>query len=78
MEYSLHNLNKQTQLNKITCEIIINKLNLIGFEVDDIIIQPLIYNSLINDIHLILKIPANREDLLNEILLLNEFSTIFS
>jgi len=78
MEYSLHNLNKQTQLNKITSESIINKLNLIGFEVDDIIIQPLIYNSLINDIRLILKIPANREDLLNEILLLNEFSTIFS
>lgn len=78
MEYSLQNLNKQTQLNTITLEDIINKLNLIGFEVDDVIIQPLTFNPLIDDICLTLKIPANREDLLNEILLLKEFSTIFS
>ena len=78
MEYSLQSLTKQTELDEITLENIINKLNLIGFEVDDIIVEPVIFNQFINDIRLILKIPANREDLLTEILLLKEFSTIFS
>lgn len=78
MEYSLQSLTKQTELNEITLENIVNKLNLIGFEVDDIIIEPLIFNQFINDIRLLIKIPANREDLLTEILLLKEFSTIFS
>ena len=35
-------------------------------------------NQFINDIRLLIKIPANREDLLTETLLLNELSTIFS
>ena len=39
MEYSLQSLTKQTELNEITLENIVNKLNLIGFEVDDIIIM---------------------------------------
>ena len=78
MEYSLQSLTKQTELHEITLENIINKLNLIGFEVDDIIVEPVIFNQFINDIRLVLKIPANREDLLTEILLLKEFSTIFS
>jgi hypothetical protein len=78
MEYSLQSLTKQTELNEITLENIVNKLNLIGFEVDDIIIEPLIFNQFINDIRLLIKIPANREDLLTEILLLKELSTIFS
>ena len=78
MEYSLQSLTKQTELNEITLENIVNKLNLIGFEVDDIIVEPLVFNQFINDIRLLLKIPANREDLLIEILLLKEFSTIFS
>ena len=78
MEYSLQSLTKQTELNEITLENIVNKLNLIGFEVDDIIIEPLIFNQFINDIRLLIKIPANREDLLTETLLLNELSTIFS
>ena len=78
MEYSLQSLTKQTELNEITLENIVNKLNLIGFEVDDIIIEPLIFNQFINDIRLLIKIPANREDLLVETLLLNELSTIFS
>jgi phenylalanyl-tRNA synthetase beta chain len=78
MEYSLQSLTKQTELNEITLENIVNKLNLIGFEVDDIIVEPLVFNQFINDIRLLLKIPANREDLLTEILLLKEFSTIFS
>jgi phenylalanyl-tRNA synthetase beta chain len=78
MEYSLQSLTKQTELNEITLENIVNKLNLIGFEVDDIIIEPLIFNQFMNDIRLLIKIPANREDLLVETLLLNELSTIFS
>ena len=52
MEYSLQSLTKQTELNEITLENIVNKLNLIGFEVDDIIIEPLIFNQFINDIRL--------------------------
>ena len=49
MEYSLQSLTKQTELNEITLENIVNKLNLIGFEVDDIIIEPLIFNQFIYD-----------------------------
>lgn len=73
MEYSLRNLNKIANLNNLTLSNIVEKLNLIGLEVDNIIIE----TDLINDITLVLKIPANRDDLLNETRFAQQLSIIF-
>lgn len=77
MEYSLYELNKSSNLNDLTLPTLIDKLNLIGFEVDDIFIEELRTNSLLTNIRLLIKIPSNREDLLNETFLKNELSNIF-
>jgi len=77
MEYSLYTLNKKTNLKNLTSTELINTLNLIGFEVDDIETLPLSTNKFLVDKKLVLKIPANREDLLNEKLLLKDFSVLF-
>ena len=69
MEYSLYTLNKKTNLKNLTSTELINTLNLIGFEVDDIETLPVSTNKFLVDKKLVLKIPANREDLLNEKLL---------
>ena len=77
MEYSLQNLNKITDLKNLTLSRFVEKLNLIGLEIDDIIVDGQLTRSLSdNDIKLVLKIPANRHDLLNEILLNNELANI--
>ena len=76
MEYSLQKLNKSSNLNSITVNQIINKLNLIGFEVDDIINEKTLTNQFIDNIKLLIKLPADREDLLNEKLFLIELSTV--
>ena len=78
MEYSLYYLNKQANLKNLKITEIIDKLNLIGFEVDDIYNEPLLTNDLLNDTRLLIEIPSNRQDLLNEKFFLNEISTIFS
>lgn len=78
MEYSLYYLNKQANLNNLQISELIDKLNLIGFEVDDIFEEPLVTNPLLNDTRLLIEIPSNRQDLLNEKLFLKEISTIFS
>jgi phenylalanyl-tRNA synthetase beta chain len=77
MEYSLYTLNKKTNLKNLTSTELINTLNLIGFEVDDIETLPVSTNKFLVDKKLVLKIPANREDLLNEKLLLKDFSVLF-
>ena len=77
MEYSLNYLNKYADLKEITVTNFVNTLNLIGLEVDEILYTNCKNSNDINNIKLIIKIPANREDLLNEELVLNEFSTIF-
>lgn len=77
MQYSLYTLNQCSKLNNLTLTNLINKLNLIGFEVDEIFSEPLQTNSNIENIRLLIKIPSNREDLLNENFLKKELSTIF-
>lgn len=76
MEYSLKTLNKNSKLNSLTLNEIINQLNLIGFEVDDILNEKEINNQFLDNIRLLIKLPADREDLLNEKLFLSELSTI--
>jgi phenylalanyl-tRNA synthetase beta chain len=77
MEYSLYSLNQSCNLNKLTLTTLIEKLNLIGFEVDDIFLEELSTNSNVTNIRLLISIPSNREDLLNENFLKNELATIF-
>ena len=77
MEYSLQNLNKIADLKNLTLSRFTEKLNLIGLEIDGIIFNGLLTASFFNDdIKLVLKIPANRHDLLNEILLNQELANI--
>jgi phenylalanyl-tRNA synthetase beta chain len=76
MEYSLQSLNKIALLKDLTIEEIVNKLNLIGFEVDNIFLEPSINNSLLNDLRIFISIPSNREDLLNEKFFLQDLSSI--
>ena len=78
MEYSLHYLNKLSILKNLKLTQIIETLNLIGFEVDDSYEDILEINILVKDIRLLLKIPANREDLLIEELFLKELVRLFS
>lgn len=77
MEYSLQTLNKKAKLNELRVQEIIDKLNLIGLEVDDSFKEKLESNKYIDNLRLEIAIPSNREDLLNENLFLNELSTIF-
>ena len=77
MEYSLQHLNKTAQLRNVTFNNFVETLNLIGLEVDDIVSDPSVDKVNLNDIKLELKIPANRDDLLNENILTEELSTIF-
>lgn len=77
MEYSLQHLNKVGTLKDLTLDTFVETLNLIGLEVDDIILETSTNKISLNDIKLDLKIPANREDLLNENILLKELAVIF-
>lgn len=78
MEYSLQYLNKSANFKERTLKEIVENLNLIGFEVDEIYQEHLEINNLSKTIKLLLKIPANREDLLIEQLLIKEFNRLFS
>lgn len=78
MEYSLQTLNQRLILKNRTIEDIVDTLNLIGFEVDDLLSEKVFRNEKYNNIRLLIKIPSNREDLLIENLLLTDFSTIFN
>jgi phenylalanyl-tRNA synthetase beta chain len=77
MEYSLQKLNKNLDLGILTNTSLIDQLNLIGFEIDDIFNQEDLENSFLTNTKLLLKIPANREDLLVEKIFLTEISAIF-
>ena len=78
MQYSLRQLNKIANLQQIKISEIIDKLNLIGLEVDDIIEDNSTLSPYFKDTSLIIDIPSNREDLLNENFLLDELATIFN
>lgn len=75
MEYSLDNLNKLTNLKNLTISDFVNTLNLSGLEVEEIINEK--YEDHLENTKIVLKIPANREDLLNEELFLKELYTLF-
>lgn len=77
MEYSLQTLNENSNLKSLTTTQIIDQLNLIGFEVDETFNESFITNKFIDNLRLLIKIPANREDLLVERFFLAELSTIF-
>ena len=75
MEYSLSTLNNKSNFSSLSLTETINKLNLVGFEVDEVSFEK--YNSYSQDIKFLLKSPANRDDLFLENLFLSELGTIF-
>ena len=77
MEYSLYDLNKVTDLKNLKIETLINRLNLIGLEVDNVMTKNIDLNSSLTDQILTIAIPANREDLLTEKLFVQELQSIF-
>ena len=77
MEYSLYDLNKVTDLKNLKIETLINRLNLIGLEVDDVMTKNIDLKSSLTDQILTIAIPANREDLLTEKLFVQELQSIF-
>jgi hypothetical protein len=78
MEYSLNDLNQSSDLNNINLKEVVEDLNLIGFEVDNVFEETFKVNSFYKNFRLLLKIPANREDLLTEHLLTKELSDLFN
>lgn len=77
MEYSLKTLNENSDLKDLQTHQLIERLNLIGFEVDGIMKESVLLDSFEENLKLLIKIPANREDLLNEKLFLIELSNLF-
>lgn len=77
MDYSLQNLNRIGKLDTLTFQDFIEKLNLIGLEIDHISSERSSTNGVLENIQISFKIPANREDLLTEIFFLQEISSIF-
>ena len=79
MEYSLNNLNLISNLKELTLSHFINSLNLIGLEIDGVSKKKIKLNSFysLENIKILIKIPANREDLLIEDFFLQEISTLF-
>ena len=77
MEYSLNYLNNRSKLEDLNLTYFIDKLNIIGFEVDEIFIKTLKSNNYCITISLLLKVPSNREDLMIQSFLENELKTIF-
>lgn len=78
MEYSLKRLNENINFENLQILDFIEKLNVIGFEIDDIKNEYDFFNNFINKIRLEIKIPANRQDLLIETFLLKEIMSIFT
>ena len=79
MEYSLNHLNSISNLRELTLPHLINSLNLIGLEIDGISKKKMKPSSSLSleKIKILIKIPANREDLLIEDFFLEEISTLF-
>lgn len=75
MEYTLSTLYRKSNLGVLSLNETINKLNLIGFEVDEVTFQAC--NNYSQDIKFLLKSPANRDDLFIEKLFLSELEIIF-
>ena len=77
MEYSLNHLNLISNLKELTISQLINSLNLIGLEVDEFTKKKLKSKYSLENLKIFLKIPSNREDLLNEDFFLQEISLVF-
>jgi phenylalanyl-tRNA synthetase beta chain len=77
MDYSLQNLNRIGKLDTLAFQEFVEKLNLIGLEIDDIRSEKLSTNLVLENIDISFKIPANREDLLTEVFFIEEISSIF-
>jgi len=77
MEYSLKVLNEINKLNSMTIKEVVNELNLLGFEVDHIFWEKEVNNIHIENVRLMIKIPANREDLFSEKFFLKDMANIF-
>lgn len=77
MEYSLEHLNKITNLKNLKLTNLIEKLNIVGLEVDNIVFEKNINTENLLDIKLVIKIPADRDDLINQNILNEELSIIF-
>ena len=77
MEYSLKVLNEINKLNSMTIKEVVNELNLLGFEVDQIFWEKEVNNIHIENVRLMIKIPANREDLFSEKFFLKDMANIF-
>lgn len=75
MEYSLSTLNNKSNFSSLSLNETINKLNLVGFEVDEVSFEKT--TSYAADIKFLLKSPANREDLFVENLFIAELGVIF-
>jgi len=75
MEYSLSTFTNKSNLGNLNLNEVINKLNLVGFEVDEVSFEKSGCYS--QDIKFLLKSPANRDDLYLENLWLGELGIIF-
>ena len=75
MEYSLSIFTNKSNLGNLNLNDTINKLNLVGFEVDEVSFEKSGLHS--QDIKFLLKSPANRDDLYLENLWLAELGIIF-
>jgi phenylalanyl-tRNA synthetase beta chain len=74
MEWSLHSLNQTATGFKITD--IVNTLNLVGFEVDNIFLEKSTQNEFVDNVRILIKVPSNREDLLNENFLVKDLESV--
>lgn len=78
MKIDLRQLSNQINLKNLTLNKFVETLNIIGLEVDEIAFFQNEEEKNINEISLLLKVPANREDLMNENFLVKDLSFIFS
>lgn len=76
MKYSLQRLNMISDLKILNLKNFIDHLNLIGLEVDAIIDEKT-GNNFIDEKKILIKVPADRPDLLNEKFFINELSILF-
>lgn len=78
MEYSIYDLNKKILFSNLTVSSMIDKLNFIGFEVDDLSFENQAFCKFSVPKKILLKIPANRSDLLSQEFFVHDFCTIFN
>ena len=76
MEYSLTRLQNYSKisLQDLKLQDVIEKLNMIGFEIDNVTIESFNFSE---KIQIFIKVPSNREDLLIEKIFLQELSVLF-